>query len=251
MVKSLAVSTKIPLQLPLNVNFCAQQVTAAKQNMEKSILSITVERIQTFLVIVCLIFMKILILNCLFLGLVSCSMSQRKQNAPVTNPVSPMSKKSIHEFTVTDIDGNSFAFNTLKGKKIMVVNTASRCGLTPQYKALETIYTQFKDSNFVIVGFPANNFMGQEPGSNEEIASFCSKNYGVTFPMMGKISVKGKDMHPLYKFLTSLAENGLEDNEVKWNFQKYLIDENGYVVRVIDPSTAPDDASIVSWITAQ
>ena len=93
--------------------------------------------------------------------------------------------------------------------------------------------------------------MGQEPGSNEEIASFCSKNYGVTFPMMGKISVKGKDMHPLYKFLTSLAENGLEDNEVKWNFQKYLIDENGYVVRVIDPSTVPDDPSIVSWITAQ
>jgi len=194
--------------------------------------------------------MKTILLNCLFIGLVSCGMSQRKHNSDASNPVSSMVKKSIHTFTVTDIDGNPFAFSTLKGKKIMVVNTASRCGLTPQYKALEAIYTKYKNSNFVIVGFPANNFMGQEPGSNEEIASFCSKNYGVTFPMMGKISVKGKDMHPVYKFLTSMAENGLEDNQVQWNFQKYLIDENGYVVRVIAPSTAPDDASVISWITA-
>ncbi|MFM7724590.1 MAG: glutathione peroxidase, partial [Bacteroidota bacterium] len=109
-----------------------------------------------------------------------------------------MEKKSIHEFTVTDLDGNSFSFLTLKGKKIMVVNTASKCGLTPQYKSLEALYQQYKDSNFVIVGFPANNFMGQEPGSNEEIAAFCSKNYGVSFPMMSKISVKGTDMHPVY-----------------------------------------------------
>jgi glutathione peroxidase len=162
-----------------------------------------------------------------------------------------MEKKSIHEFTVTDIDGNPFSFLTLKGKKIMVVNTASKCGLTPQYKSLEALYQQYKDSSFVIIGFPANNFMGQEPGSNEEIAAFCSKNYGVSFPMMSKISVKGNDMHPVYQFLTSLNQNALEDNDVKWNFQKYLLDENGFLVRVIDPSMQPDDPTIVQWIKAK
>jgi glutathione peroxidase len=162
-----------------------------------------------------------------------------------------MEKKSIHEFTVTDIDGNPFSFLTLKGKKIMVVNTASKCGLTPQYKSLEALYQQFKDSNFVIIGFPANNFMGQEPGSNEEIAAFCAKNYGVSFPMMSKISVKGNDMHPVYQFLTSLNQNALQDNDVKWNFQKYLLDENGFLVRVIDPSMQPDDPSIVQWIKSK
>ncbi|MFM7724346.1 MAG: glutathione peroxidase, partial [Bacteroidota bacterium] len=145
----------------------------------------------------------------------------------------------------------SFSFLTLKGKKIMVVNTASKCGLTPQYKSLEALYQQYKDSSFVIIGFPANNFMGQEPGSNEEIAAFCSKNYGVSFPMMSKISVKGTDMHPVYQFLTSLNQNALEDNEVKWNFQKYLLDENGYLIRVIDPSTQPDDPTIVQWIKSK
>jgi len=128
------------------------------------------------------------------------------------------------------------------------VNTASKCGLTPQYKELEALYTQYKDSNFVIIGFPANNFMGQEPGSNDEIAQFCARNYGVSFPMMAKISVKGKDMHPVYKFLTQRAENGLEDNEVKWNFQKYLIDENGYLEHVISPTTLPNDPQIISWL---
>jgi glutathione peroxidase len=162
-----------------------------------------------------------------------------------------MEKKSIHEFTVTDIDGNPFSFLTLKGKKIMVVNTASKCGLTPQYKSLEALYQQFKDSNFVIIGFPANNFMGQEPGSNEEIAAFCAKNYGVSFPMMSKISVKGNDMHPVYQFLTSLNQNALQDNDVKWNFQKYLLDENGFLVGVIDPSMQPDDPSIVQWIKSK
>jgi glutathione peroxidase len=133
----------------------------------------------------------------------------------------------------------------------MVVNTASKCGLTPQYKSLEALYQQFKDSNFVIIGFPANNFMGQEPGSNEEIAAFCAKNYGVSFPMMSKISVKGNDMHPVYQFLTSLNQNALQDNDVKWNFQKYLLDENGFLVRVIDPSMQPDDPSIVQWIKSK
>ena len=156
--------------------------------------------------------------------------------------------ESIHQFVVTDIEGNKFDFSTLKGKKIMVVNTASRCGLTPQYEKLEELYTKYKSKNFVIVGFPANDFLMQEPGSNEDIAKFCKKNYGVSFPMMSKISVNGKKIHPVYKFLTKKSLNGLKDNKVEWNFQKYLLDENGYLARVISPSTAPDDASIVEWI---
>lgn len=155
---------------------------------------------------------------------------------------------SIHQFKVTDIDGKEFDLAALKGKKVMVVNTASKCGLTPQYEQLEAVYDQFKDSNFVIIGFPANNFMSQEPGSNEEIAEFCQKNYGVSFPMMSKISVKGADMHPVYKFLTQKSLNGVEDSEVKWNFQKYLLDEKGKLVKVIPPGTKPDDASILQWI---
>jgi glutathione peroxidase len=156
--------------------------------------------------------------------------------------------ESIHQFVVTDIEGNKFDFSTLKGKKIMVVNTASRCGLTPQYEKLEELYTRYKSKNFVIVGFPANDFLMQEPGSNEDIAKFCKKNYGVSFPMMSKISVNGKKIHPVYKFLTKKSLNGLKDNKVEWNFQKYLLDEKGHLVRVISPSTAPDDASIVEWI---
>jgi len=157
-------------------------------------------------------------------------------------------KQSIHQFKVTDLYGEPFDFSTLKGKKIMVVNTASKCGLTPQYKQLQEIYETYKDSNFVIVGFPANNFMSQEPGENEEIASFCEKNYGVTFPMMSKISVKGDDMHEVYQFLTQEAKNGVEDSNVSWNFQKYLLDENGYLVKVISPRTLPNNEEIIQWI---
>lgn len=157
-------------------------------------------------------------------------------------------KQSIHQFKVIDLYGESFDFSTLKGKKIMVVNTASKCGLTPQYKQLQEVYDEYKDSNFVIIGFPANNFLSQEPGSNEEIAGFCEKNYGVTFPMMSKISVKGKDMHEVYQFLTQEAKNGVEDSNVSWNFQKYLLDENGYLVKVISPRTLPNEEEIIKWI---
>jgi glutathione peroxidase len=158
---------------------------------------------------------------------------------------------SIHSFTVTDIEGKPFNFADLKGKKIMVVNTASKCGLTPQYKELEALYKKYKEQGFMIVGFPANDFLSQEPGSNEDIAQFCSKNYGVSFPMMSKISVKGKDMDPVYSFLTSLSKNGLEDNEVKWNFQKYLLDENGFLEKVISPNVSPVDPEIISWIESK
>ncbi|WP_335966465.1 glutathione peroxidase [Galbibacter sp. PAP.153] len=159
-----------------------------------------------------------------------------------------MENKTIYKFTVEDINGGTFSFEDLKGKKIMIVNTASECGLTPQYEQLQELYDAYKNSNFVIVGFPANNFAGQEPGNNEQIAKFCQANYGVTFPMMGKISVKGEDMHPVYHFLTEKSKNGVEDSEVAWNFQKYLIDQNGHVAKVISPKTLPTDESIIDWI---
>ena len=157
-------------------------------------------------------------------------------------------KMSIHEFKVENINGEEFDFSSLNGKKIMVVNTASKCGLTPQYEKLEALYQKYKNDNFIIIGFPSNDFMGQEPGSNEEIIAFCKKNYGVSFPMMSKVKVKGNDKCDIYSFLTSKSQNGLEDNKVQWNFQKYLLDENGFLVKVLSPRTLPDDAQISSWI---
>lgn len=155
---------------------------------------------------------------------------------------------SFYDFTVKDIDGNDFPMSSLKGKKIMVVNTASKCGYTPQYADLQALYEKYQDQNFVVVGFPANNFMKQEPGSNKEIKEFCTSTYKVSFPMMGKISVKGKDMHPLYGWLTSKSLNGVMDSEVKWNFQKYLIDEKGILVMVIDPGEKPNSERVIKWI---
>lgn len=157
-------------------------------------------------------------------------------------------KASIYSYKVTDLKGKEFDFSKLKGKKILIVNTASKCGLTPQYKLLEGIYQQYKDKNFVIVGFPANNFASQEPGTNKEIETFCQLNYGVTFLMMSKVSVKGADMCPIYQFLTQKSKNGLEDSEVQWNFQKYLIGTNGQLEKVISPKTLPTDDEITSWI---
>lgn len=158
--------------------------------------------------------------------------------------------EGIYQYKVTDLYGDEFDFSSLKGKKIMVVNTASECGLTPQYEGLQKLYDSYKDKNFVIVGFPANNFGGQEPGSDQQIAAFCKENYGVSFPMMSKISVKGSDMHEVYHFLTEKNKNGLQDSEVAWNFQKYLINEQGQLEKVVSPKTLPTDAEIVSWIEA-
>ena len=158
------------------------------------------------------------------------------------------SVKNIYDFVVEDINGENFYFNKLKGKKIMIVNTASKCGLTPQYKKLEALYKEFESQNFVIVGFPANNFLGQEPGTNEGISIFCEKQYGVTFPIMSKISVKGNDIHPLFVFLTKKNLNGLSDSSVKWNFQKFLIGNDGKLQLVISPWTSPDDPKIINWI---
>jgi glutathione peroxidase len=154
---------------------------------------------------------------------------------------------SVHDFTVKDIYGDEFKLADLKGKKVMIVNTASKCGLTPQFENLEKLYQEYSDK-LVIVGFPANNFNNQEPGTEEEIITFCQQNYGVSFPMMEKISVKGDDMHPLYQWLTQSSKNGVLDSEVAWNFQKYLIDENGKLVKMYPPRHDPMSEDIVAWI---
>lgn len=155
---------------------------------------------------------------------------------------------NFHSFSAKTIQGETVSMEQYKGKKILVVNTASRCGLTPQYKALEKLYKEYGGDDFVIIGFPANNFLSQEPGTNEEIAAFCKENYGVTFPMMSKISVKGKDQHPIYQWLTQKNLNHKMDSKIKWNFQKYLIDEQGKLVDVAWPKEQPDSEKIVNWI---
>ena len=191
---------------------------------------------------------KIVFLFLLGAMLHSCQNHAQNQKSIAKSQQTVMSKQNIYQFQVEDLEGNTFDFSTLKGKKVLIVNTASECGLTPQYEQLQAIYEKYKDKNFVIVGFPANNFGSQEPGTNQQIATFCQKNYGVSFPMMSKISVKGNDMHAVYQFLTQKAKNGLEDSEVHWNFQKYLINEKGELEKVISPRTLPTDAEIVNWI---
>lgn len=191
---------------------------------------------------------NVLLLASCALLLFSCKNQAQSQKSETNMSTPLVAKETIYQFKVEDLSGNSFDFASLKGKKIMIVNTASKCGLTPQYKDLEAVYKEYKDKGFVIVGFPANNFASQEPGTNEEIATFCQLNYGVTFPMMDKVSVKGDDMAAIYQFLTQKAKNGLQDSQVEWNFQKYLINEKGELEKVISPKTLPTDASIVNWI---
>jgi glutathione peroxidase len=187
------------------------------------------------------------------LMMVSCQNQAQSERIATTNiekkPL--MNKETIYQFKVKDLSGNDFDFATLKGKNILIVNTASECGLTPQYKDLESIYEKYNDKNFVIIGFPANNFGSQEPGSNKEIATFCQKNFGVTFPMMAKISVKGKDIAPIYEFLTQKSKNGLQDSDVEWNFQKFLINENGELEKVLSPRVLPTDPEIINWINSK
>jgi glutathione peroxidase len=196
---------------------------------------------------------KLAVMACGLMLLFSCqnqAQTRTTTTTKTTQKATPMSAATIYQFKVTDLYGKEFDFASLKGKKVLIVNTASKCGLTPQYKDLETIYKQYKDKGFTIVGFPANNFASQEPGTNEEIAAFCERNYGVSFPMMDKVSVKGDDMAPIYQFLTQKSKNGLQDSDVEWNFQKYLINEKGQLEKVISPKTLPTDAEIVNWIKA-
>jgi glutathione peroxidase len=171
-----------------------------------------------------------------FLGLVVLLMS-----------ASLFAASSIYDFTLPSIDGKPMPIADYKGKVILVVNVASRCGFTPQYTALESVYEKYKDQGFVILGFPANNFGGQEPGTNAEIKTFCSAKYNVTFPLYGKVSVKGDDQTPLYKYLTTSANPALT-GDIKWNFTKFLVDRKGNVVQRFEPQTTPDSPEVVAAI---
>lgn len=195
-------------------------------------------------------------LKLLPVALLTISCTTGTKNADQTEKSTPMhsasaiisdSTKSIYQFTVAGLDGGTIDFASFKGKKILVVNTASECGYTPQYKDLEALYQRYKEK-LVIVGFPANNFGGQEPGSNEEIKSFCQKNYGVSFPMAAKVSVKGDDMAPIYQWLTSKALNHVMDADVKWNFNKFLIDEQGRLLTKFESRVTPLSDEITSML---
>lgn len=155
--------------------------------------------------------------------------------------------KTIYDFKVEGLDGKEINFADFKGKKILIVNTASECGFTPQYADLEKVYEQYKDK-LVVIGFPANNFGGQEPGTNTEIGAFCQKNFGVTFPMAAKVSVKGDDTAPIFKFLTEKELNGVKNTSILWNFTKFLVDENGKLIDTFVSTTNPTDVAITKYL---
>ncbi len=155
--------------------------------------------------------------------------------------------QSFYDLTAKTIDGKDFKFSDLKGKKVMLVNVASKCGFTKQYKELQELNEKYGNDKFIIIGFPANNFLSQEPGSDAEILDFCTKTYNVTFQMMSKISVKDENIDPIYKWLCNKELNGVSDYEVKWNFQKFFIDETGKLCGKANPKTNPLHEDIVKW----
>jgi len=159
-----------------------------------------------------------------------------------------LAANSVHDFKMKAIDGTEVSLAGFKGKVLLMVNVASKCGYTPQYKALESVYRKYKDRGLVVLGFPANNFLWQEPGSNEEIAAFCKRSYDVTFPMFSKISVLGGDKAPVYDYLTSDAANKETSGMIKWNFTKFLVDRNGKPVARFGPGTEPDAAEVTAAI---
>lgn len=171
--------------------------------------------------------------------------SPNQNNSLTSNQDIP---RSIYDFTVLDIDGKEVSLSSFKGKVLLIVNVASRCGYTPQYEGLQAIYEKYKDKGFYVLGFPANNFGNQEPGTNEEIKEFCKTRYNVTFPMFAKISVKGEDKHPLYKFLTSKETNPEFAGEITWNFNKFLIDRRGKVVARFSSKYEPESESVIAAI---
>jgi glutathione peroxidase len=162
--------------------------------------------------------------------------------------VAMATEKSVYEFTMNSIDGQATPLSTYKGKVVLLVNVASRCGFTPQYTALESVYEKYKGRGFVIVGIPANNFGSQEPGTNEEIKTFCSAKYNVTFPMMAKVSVKGSDITPLYQYLTDKTANPQTGGEIQWNFTKFLVGPDGKTVARFEPKITPDDPAVIAAI---
>lgn len=165
----------------------------------------------------------------------------------VLTSASPVKVKSVHDFKVESIDGKTIDLSKFKGKKLLIVNTASKCGYTPQYKALEELSQKYK-GKLVVIGFPSDNFGGQEFQQNAEIKEFCQKNYGVTFPLTTRVDVKGENVAPIFKYLCSKTENGVLDAKIGWNFNKFLIDENGKVIAHFDSKTLPDSPDILKYI---
>ena len=178
------------------------------------------------------------------IAVISCGSNKKSAASAGKETVS----RDFYSFVVTDIDGNKFSMADLKGKKVIIVNVASKCGFTPQYEQLQALYEKYSSKGLVIVGLPANNFMSQEPGTDSEIKEFCTSKFNVTFPMMSKISVKGEDIHPLYSWLTKKELNGVADSGVKWNFQKYLVSEEGKLVGIAYTRESPDSERIIKWI---
>ena len=165
-----------------------------------------------------------------------------------TNEISiPMEKTSFHDLSATTIDGQIFDFSTLKGKRVLLVNVASKCGYTSQYEGLQELHATYGSDEFVIIGFPSNDFGGQEPGSELEIKSFCSKNYGVTFQMMGKVSTDGDNGHPVYQWLSNAAQNGVDDANVSWNFNKFLVDSDGNWVSHLGSRVRPMSKEVTNF----
>lgn len=181
------------------------------------------------------------------LALVQCNSKKQSNSDAQKEEAQPQLSKSIYDYKVEGLDGGEINFADFKGKKILIVNTASECGFTPQYEDLEKLYQTYKDQ-LVVVGFPANNFKGQEPGTNEEIKEFCQRNYGVTFPMAAKVSVKGDDTAPIFQFLTEKELNGVKNTTILWNFTKFLIDENGTLIDSYVSTTSPTSEKITKHL---
>ncbi len=191
---------------------------------------------------------KILTLLILCSIIFSCKKNNDTTSNNSSSKITQTQPSSFYDLKTNDIHDTLFSFNQLKGKKVLIVNTASKCGYTKQYAALQKLYDQYKDRNFIIIGFPSNNFGGQEPGSNLEIQQFCQENYGVTFPMMTKIDIKGSNKNLVYKWLTSQKLNGKADVEVNWNFNKFFIDENGEWIQYFPSNVTPFDPEIIKLI---
>lgn len=188
-------------------------------------------------------FRKIYLLATSVFALACASSQERPANAVNSNSMSP--NNSFYQFKMKTLDGQNVDFASYQGKKVLIVNTASNCGYTSQYADLEQLWDTYKDKNVVVLGFPANNFMGQEPGSNEDIKDFCQKNYGVSFPIFEKIDVVGDKQHPLFKWLSDKSQNGWNDQAPSWNFCKYIINEKGELVNFYPSKVKPSDKEIV------
>ncbi len=191
--------------------------------------------------------MKKILILLIAVGAVTIGCKNSNKDISKVDTTEKMNLKTIYDFKVESLDGNEINFADFKGKKILIVNTASECGFTPQYADLEKLSKDYAD-NLVVVGFPANNFGGQEPGSNKEIGAFCEKNFGVTFPMAAKVSVKGEDTAPIFKYLTEKELNGVKNTAILWNFTKFLIDENGHLIDSYISTTKPTSDSITKYL---